>query len=160
MPVFSQVNTTQETFGPTQFASYGKSSRDGFFWRMFQRSLFTHTREPFSATWPRAGIVCDGIAYTLPPLVPIIDEIDCGLWPTPAARDWRGTSSATWRQSNTSCDTLPDVVADAVGIPCDVAVVCQPMFVESVMQWPTTWTDSKSLAMDKFQQWLRQHGSC
>jgi len=33
-----------------------------------------------------------------------------------------------------------------------------PLFSEAVMMWPCGWTDTKPLAMDKFQQWLRSHG--
>jgi len=35
-----------------------------------------------------------------------------------------------------------------------------PTWVEWLMGWPLGWTDLKPLAMDKFQQWLEQHGPC
>lgn len=35
-----------------------------------------------------------------------------------------------------------------------------PMWVEWLMGWPLGWTDLKPLEMDKFQQWLQQHGAC
>jgi len=34
-----------------------------------------------------------------------------------------------------------------------------PAWVEWLMGWPVGWTDSAPLEMDKFQQWLRLHGS-
>jgi len=33
-----------------------------------------------------------------------------------------------------------------------------PRWVEWLMGWPIGWTDLKPLEMDKYQQWLRQHG--
>jgi hypothetical protein len=41
----------------------------------------------FSETWPRSGMMRNGIAYQLPPLVPLTDATACGSWPTPATRD-------------------------------------------------------------------------
>jgi hypothetical protein len=39
----------------------------------------------FSETWPRSGLMRNGTAYQLPPLVRLTDETDCGLWRTPDA---------------------------------------------------------------------------
>ena len=156
----SPGHTTHAICGLTPFALLEKSGRDGASWRTRQRCLFTSTYIAYSETWPRAGFVHDGTAYQLPPLAPIIDETDCGLWPTPCARDAKGTGSAKWRQDNSSCDTLPDAVAETVGVPFGKTVVCQPMFVERLMQWPLGWTDLEPLAKDKFRQWLERHGGC
>ena len=41
--------------------------------------------ELFSETWPRSGLMRNGIAYQLPPLVRLTDAIGSGLLPTPAA---------------------------------------------------------------------------
>ncbi len=41
----------------------------------------------FSETWPRSGMMRNGIAYRLPPLVPLTGEIGLGLLPTPRAND-------------------------------------------------------------------------
>lgn len=35
-----------------------------------------------------------------------------------------------------------------------------PDWVEWLMGWPIGWTDLEPLAMDKFRQWLEQHGAC
>jgi len=156
----SQAKQTTETCGQIPYESFAKWNHGSVCWRTFQRCLFTNTPEPFLGTWPRAGFVHAGTAYQLQPLAPIIDGIDCGLWPTPTARDYRGTSSASWRRSNASCDTLPDAVAEALGLPYGKTVVCQPTFVEELNWWPAGWTDLEPLATDKFRQWLEQHGSC
>ena len=148
---------TKETCGPKRSGSFAKWDPATCSWRTSQ-ICFGGTLEPFSATWPRAGLVIDGTAYTLPPWAPIIDEIDCGLWPTPAARDHKGTSSKKWRLDDGSQDTLPDALAETLGIPLDVAIVPSPTFPEKLMQWPITWTALQPLEMDRFQAWLELLG--
>ena len=51
-------------------------------WRTSQLCLDGELSE-FSETWPRSGLMRNGIAYRLPPLVPHTAEIGSGLWPTP-----------------------------------------------------------------------------
>jgi len=34
-----------------------------------------------------------------------------------------------------------------------------PQFVEWLMGWPIGWTELQPLAMDRFQQWLREHSA-
>jgi hypothetical protein len=95
-------------------------------WRTWQRCLLEGWTL-FSETWPRSGMTRNGIAYRRAPLVRLTDEIGSGLlptpraegmdamgsgthakdslvlqsrqWPTPTARDWKGTPL--------SLDTLP-----------------------------------------------------
>ena len=146
--------------GRTPFASLEKSGPGSSCWRTLQKSLFTDTQIQFSGTWPRAGIVCRGTAYRLPPLVPIIREIDFGLWPTPCARDYKGTSAQGRRRNNPSPDTLPDAIAQILGIPLDQSGVVDPIFTERLMLLPTMWSALNPLALPKYQQWLEQHGCC
>lgn len=57
-------------------------------WLTPQRDLVSaHGWEEFSSTWPRSGTMRSGIAYRLPPLVPLTGGTACGLWPTPNAGD-------------------------------------------------------------------------
>jgi hypothetical protein len=51
-------------------------------WRTSQLCLDGELSE-FSETWPRSGLIRNGTAYQLPPLVRLTDEIGSGLWPTP-----------------------------------------------------------------------------
>ncbi len=87
-------------------------------WVTAQADLTTpHGSEYFSETWPRSGMMRHGIAYPLPPSVPLTNVTGCGLlptitakanmmapsmqkwaahrklWPTPAARDYRHPNS-------------------------------------------------------------------
>jgi hypothetical protein len=68
---------------PDLLASYDRSSSS---WRTSQHSLEGGLTE-FSGTWPRSGLMRSGIAYQLPPLVPLTGGIDSGLLPTPSASD-------------------------------------------------------------------------
>ena len=49
----------------------------------------------FSEPWPRSGMMRNGTAYQLAPLVPLIGVIGSGLLPTPRAMDSRGAQGAT-----------------------------------------------------------------
>ena len=69
--------------------------------------------------------------------------------PTPSANDWKGSSRGGQRRGQL---TDPDMgVIEAGG-------QLNPDWVEWLMGWPIGWTDLEPLAMDKFQEWLKQHG--
>jgi hypothetical protein len=51
--------------------------------------------DEFKETWPRAGLMCGGIAYRLPPLAPITRGTGSGLWPTPRVTCLWGQAKAT-----------------------------------------------------------------
>ena len=96
-------------------------------------------------------------------------------WPTPTvcgnynrkglsatSGDWLATAVATWptptahnaKEFNSPSEALrnePTLAARAGG-------ALNPTWVEWLMGWPLEWTDLKPLEMDKFQQWLQQHG--
>jgi hypothetical protein len=157
-PESNQESSTSETFGLTQSESFAKLDRNSSCWRTYQICLFTRIQIKFSETWPRAGLIVNGAAFRLPQSVPITSGIGCGYWPTPSSRDHKGTSSASWRRDNQTPDTLPDAVARQLGIPIDQSGVVNPIFVESLMQFPIMWTDLAPLAMHKFREWLGLHG--
>lgn len=90
-------------------AAYGQSTpvllanydRDTSSWRTSQRSL-VEGWTVFSETWPRSGMMRNGIAYQLPPLVPLTAATDSGLLPTPITTDHRinaGQPSSMARKS-------------------------------------------------------------
>lgn len=76
---------TSGTVGRIPFALLEKSGRRGFFWRMYQDSLpgLTDTMARFSKSWPRAGMMLDGVCYLRPRWERRISETGSGLWPTP-----------------------------------------------------------------------------
>jgi hypothetical protein len=71
--------------GPTHTEAPGWFARHaGGTWITSQRDLASpHGWGEFSSTWPRSGLMRNGTAYRLPPLVPLTAETDYGLWPTP-----------------------------------------------------------------------------
>jgi len=71
------------TKSPVLFAYWNP---DTCCWRTSQRSLLGGWT-PYSGRWPRSGMMRNGTAYRLPPLVPRISGTGCSLWRTPAASD-------------------------------------------------------------------------
>ena len=76
---------------PELLASY---DHDTSSWRTSQHCLVEGLTE-FSERWPRSGIMQNGIAYQLQPLVRLTDETECGLWRTPQASDGQRGTYAT-----------------------------------------------------------------
>lgn len=75
---------------PESFASLDPN---GSWLKTYQGScqqMLDGTWEEFLETWPRAGLMSNGNAYQLPPLVPRICEKESGYWPTPNTQGWRG----------------------------------------------------------------------
>ena len=82
---------------PVWLASYDLNTLS---WRTSQLSLEGGLSE-FSETWPRSGMMQNGIAYQLPPLVRLTSEIGFGLLPTPNAQ-MGATVRNTQRKDNGS----------------------------------------------------------
>ena len=66
---------------PGSFASFDPDTSS---WKTLQRCVFGGW-EPFSETWPRAGMMRCGTAYRLPPSAPITAVTGCSWLPTPTA---------------------------------------------------------------------------
>lgn len=67
---------------PDLLASFDRTTSS---WKMLTTSLFEGL-DVFSETWPRSGMMRNGTAFRLRPLVPIIGEIVSGSLPTPTAQ--------------------------------------------------------------------------
>lgn len=80
--------TTPVTSGLTPSASFAQYDPTGACWRTSQLSFLSPTSEPFSETWPRAGLVFDGTAYPRRPLARRTKGTGSGLLPTPTAEEW------------------------------------------------------------------------
>jgi hypothetical protein len=70
------------------------------------------------------------------------------MWPTPTAQDAKNNGAASQQDRNTK------------PLNAEVGGKLNPTWVEWLMGWPLGWTDLKLLGMDKFREWLRQHGDC
>jgi hypothetical protein len=83
---------------PEPLASF---DRDTCSWKTSQYSLAGGLDE-FSATWPRSGMIRSGIAYLLPPLVPLTSATAFGsLLPTPVPLKGGGSSRSGARSDET-----------------------------------------------------------
>lgn len=71
-------------FGTILLGSFAQFGLDGWSSKTSQLSLLEGS-EPFSATWPKSGLMRNGIAYRLQPLVLRTDANGSGLWATPVA---------------------------------------------------------------------------
>jgi hypothetical protein len=150
---------SEADYGESTLGLLGKYDPVSSSWRTYQLCL-VEGLETFSGTWPRSGIMLNGIAYQLQPLAPLTDEIDSGLWatptvcgnynrkgasktsgdglatqvrmwPTPVARDYRSPGrSRLERTGSKAGDCLPQVVGGQLN----------PKWVEWLMGFPAEWT--------------------
>ena len=81
---------TSATSGPSSCDSFASVNPDGS-WRKtcqgYSQVTLDGSLETFSATWPRAGMTRNGIAYRRVPLAPLTDGTECGLLPTPVTSE-------------------------------------------------------------------------
>lgn len=76
------------TSGPKSSDACAKLGLDGSWVKTsqgFSQARMDGSLEPFCETWPRAGLMSNGIVCQRQPLVPITNAIGSGLWPTPRA---------------------------------------------------------------------------
>jgi len=154
LPESEREQTTSATCGPLPFASLEKCGPHTSYWRTSQACFpdLTGTLDKFSETWPRAGMMLDGGCYRRQKWERRIKEIGCGLLlPTLTASDHIESFAVKPRVN-------PARGGKTLGEWLTFAPT--PSFAERWMGWPIGWTDLKPLAMDKFQQWLRQFGGC
>ena len=78
------------------FAWFANSDRASLCWKTWQRCLLGDWTE-FSGRWPRSGLMRNGIAYRLPPLVPLTAGKESGSLPfgTPTASEKIATAYPT-----------------------------------------------------------------
>ena len=67
---------------PVLLASYNPATSS---WKTSAR-CFIEGWMPFSESWPRSGMMRNGTAYQLPPLVPLTDVTESGLLATPTSK--------------------------------------------------------------------------
>jgi hypothetical protein len=105
-----------------------------------------------SKTWPRWGIMLDGECSELGMSVRHINETECGSWPTPCTRDYKGINAPeglTRKDGKSRMDQLPNAVAYG-GTQTPQKAQLNPSWVEWLMGWPIGWTGLKPLETDKF----------
>jgi len=83
-PASSSAQPIPATCGPQLLSASAWFDPNTACWRTYQGSLFQDTLEPFSETWPKAGMVQDGVFYPQAKWERPISASGSGLlWPTP-----------------------------------------------------------------------------
>jgi hypothetical protein len=80
--------------GDTWHESFARWDRDSCSWRTPQCSLLEGL-DVFSETWPRWGMMRAGECSEQSMPVRTTNEKESGLWRSPCARDWKGTTANT-----------------------------------------------------------------
>lgn len=112
-----------------------------------------------SVTLPQWGMTVNGFVYQHQTAQRPIHETACGLWPTVKSTIRSDCPSERLRHA-------PDLVSVIKMRPLPNGSMPQqdgqlnPEWVEWFMGWPIGWTELKPLAMDRFQEWQRQHSPC
>lgn len=112
-----------------------------------------------SVTLPKWGMAANGFVFQHRTAERPMKETGCGLWPTAKATIRGDCPSERLRRT----PDLPSAIkmrplADGSQPHQDGQL--NPGWVEWFMGWPIGWTELKPLAMDKFQEWQRQHSPC
>lgn len=103
-------------------------------WKTSQICLLANEElglDEFLETWPRSGLMRNGISYQLPPLVPHIAGKESGSWPTPQASDNRKVIS-TFGSCLRTLAAIPELGT--------VEGWINPILSEWLMGYPDNWT--------------------
>ena len=115
---------------PALLANYDHKSSS---WRTSQRCLVEGWTR-FSETWPRSGMMQNGIAYRLPTLAPLTKETGSGLLPTPSGTSNHGQNHVSGRLDEWGGNSNPWRGTDIGKLHC-------PRFEEWMMGYPDRWTE-------------------
>ena len=134
-----------------------------------------------SMTLTRWGSMQSGDVSQLQPLAPITKETECGLWPSPNARDWKDSGGSQGKRKSPNLGTVVHwptprtkgmcggsgswdllnkntTMEEARQMGAGNGGKLNPTWVEWLMGWPLGWTDLKPLVMDKSLCVQQQHG--
>ena len=146
---------TTEICGHKPSISFAEYDHDTACWRTSQGCLLTNMQDEYLETWPKAGLMLDGVCYPQPKWERHISVIESGLLPTPAASDYKGGRSpeAAENCGRGENNNFRDYCRQIHGLTYPI-----PAHMEAMMDWPIGWSEPKPLEMDKYQQWLQRHG--
>ncbi|SDV49224.1 hypothetical protein SAMN05216551_107164 [Chitinasiproducens palmae] len=155
---------------------FSRLSPDRSQWKTPQISLLGGS-ELFLETWPRSGLMLNGMCFQLPTLAHTICVSASGsLLPTLTVngnhnRPYPGKKSG--QGLVTAIRLLPTLTTIGLnggsnsrratakrGEPPTHIGPLNPVWCEWFMGFPMGWTELKPLAMDKFREWQRQHSHC
>ena len=153
--------------------------RDTYSWRTSQQS-FLEGWEPYSQTWPRAGMTVAGAAWKHLESERRIDGIDGGYspqWPTPtvcgnhnrkgaSATSWDGLATAVlktptpsandWKGSSKAGQRRGQLTDPAMRV-IDAGGKLSPTWVSWLMGWPLNWVETGGKSSQKSAEQLLEH---
>src|SRR4030095_7047629 len=146
------VPTTTAISGPSSPDSFASLNPDGS-WRKTSQGycqvMLDGSSEPFSETWPRAGMTRNGTAYQLQPSAPLTKEIGSGSLPTPRVAADRA-SRASLTAKHFSAPSLMQVVEIQAGILPREYRSLDEMPPAARAMWPTPCAeDAKNVPYQK-----------
>lgn len=89
---------THETCGRRRLNAFAWYDREWRCWRTCQGSLLQDMNDEFSATWPKAGLMHNGVCYRRPRWERPISENASGLWATPRAGKVTSENLNSWEK--------------------------------------------------------------
>jgi hypothetical protein len=121
---------------PVRKADYGSKWRElsvrydlgSCSWKT-HRCLWSEDLEPLSVTFPRWGMILDGVLWERITQELITSEIESGYWPTPTAHNAKEGNYPA--ESKRATPTLASQVGGKLN----------PTWVEWLMGWPHDWTN-------------------
>jgi hypothetical protein len=149
-------------------ASFTRFNHDLCSWKTHQCSLLGDLDE-FSETWPQWGLMRNGECWDMTGSVVNTGETEFGLLATPTKELFSHWASARAKISTNGRRKSGVKVGSIfwwdmteqhlrLGGLEERKMIPDPSCGEVVMGWPMGWTELQPLAMDKFQEWLQQHG--
>lgn len=105
------------------------------------RCLWSEDLEQSSVTFPRWGMIADGVLWERITQEPVISETGSGYWPTPIAHNAIEGNYAYEQKRNT-----PTLASRAGG-------KLNPNWVEWLMGWPVGWTSLNPISYGEVLRW-------
>lgn len=136
--------------GNTWPGSFARWSQDLSLWKIAQ-CLLPEDSQLYLGTWPRWGLMQDGVCLEQRPLVRNTKETACGSWGTPTtSQDYKPIRKLAPSEASGKHGTI---LVGSIGKehPHLIGRYLRPLVTEYLMGWPIGWTDLKPLAMDKCQ---------
>lgn len=136
VPERRALKVSDQDFGKSYLEPFAWYDQSSLCWRTWQLCLIEGWAT-FSETWPKSGLMHNGIAYELKPLVCPMIETDFISLPTPCASDCKGTSRNRFRGSpNFRGGRITEVLRTCQYDP----IYTHPNFAEAVMGLPKDYT--------------------
>ena len=136
--------------GNTWPGSFAKWDQDLSSWKIVQ-CLLPEDSQLYLGTWPRWGLMQNGVCLEQRPLVRNTKETACGSWGTPTtSQDYKPIRKLAPSEASGKHGTI---LVGSIGKehPHLIGRYLRPLVTEYLMGWPIGWTDLKPLAMAKCQ---------